>query len=431
LNIYVVRSGDSVWSIARRFGVAPSSIIDANGLRAEESLIVGQSLVIPTSERAYRVRPGDSLWSISQRFGVSVDSIVQLNDISNPAAIYPGMVIRIPENSKNYGVIETNGFIQPSTAERERDIINNVGPYLTYVTPFSHHVTAEGGLTPLRDETIIEVGRDNRVAPLLSVTNISGANFDTDLISTILNNENLQDTLINNIIKTMSQKEYYGVIIDFERIPPSDRGRYNSFLEKLVSKAHPLGYVVGTALAPKTYDVTSGAWHGAHDYASHGRIVDFVVIMTYEWGWSGGPPMAVAPLNEVRKVISYAVSVIPPNKILMGIPMYGYDWTLPYTPGGEFAESIGHQEAVNRARRYGAEIKFDEAAQSPYFNYVDEERRQHVVWFEDARSIQAKYRLVNEYGLRGVSYWTLAQPFPQNWYILNNMFEITKVIPAE
>lgn len=431
MNIYVVRSGDSVWSIARRFGVAPSSIIDANGLRAEESLIVGQSLVIPTSERAYRVRPGDSLWSISQRFGVSVDSIVQLNDISNPAAIYLGMVIRIPENSKNYGVIETNGFIQPSTAERERDIINNVGPYLTYVTPFSHHVTAEGGLTPLRDETIIEVGRDNRVAPLLSVTNISGANFDTDLISTILNNENLQDTLINNIIKTMSQKEYYGVIIDFERIPPSDRGRYNSFLEKLVSKAHPLGYVVGTALAPKTYDVTSGAWHGAHDYASHGRIVDFVVIMTYEWGWSGGPPMAVAPLNEVRKVISYAVSVIPPNKILMGIPMYGYDWTLPYTPGGEFAESIGHQEAVNRARRYGAEIKFDEAAQSPYFNYVDEERRQHVVWFEDARSIQAKYRLVNEYGLRGVSYWTLAQPFPQNWYILNNMFEITKVIPAE
>jgi hypothetical protein len=146
---------------------------------------------------------------------------------------------------------------------------------------------------------------------------------------------------------------------------------------------------------------------------------------------AGGPPMAVAPLSEVRKVINYAVSVIPSKKILMGIPMYGYDWTLPYTPGGEFAESIGHQEAVNRARRYGAEIKFDERAQSPYFNYVDEEGRQHVVWFEDARSIQAKYKLVNEYDLRGVSYWTLSQPFPQNWYILNNMFEITKVIPAE
>jgi spore germination protein len=288
LNIYVVRSGDSIWSIARRFGVIPDSILDVNGLRPEESLVVGQSLVIPSAERAYMVRPGDSIWSISQKFGVSVDSIVQLNNIVNPASIHPGMVIRIPENSKNYGVIETNGFIQPSTAERERAVVNNVGPYLTYVTPFSHHVTEQGELTPLRDETIIEAGRNNRVAPLLSVTNISGANFDTDLISAILNNENLQDTLINNIIDTMDEKEYYGVVIDFERIPPSDRERYNNFLEKLVSKAHPLGYVVGTALAPKTYDVTSGAWHGAHDYASHGRIVDFVIIMTYEWGWSGG-----------------------------------------------------------------------------------------------------------------------------------------------
>lgn len=431
MNIYVVRPGDSIWSISRRFGVPQERIIAVNALRPEQSLVAGQSLVIPTTERAYRIVPGDSLWTISQRFGISVNSIVQLNDILNPETIYPGMIIRIPENSKNYGVIETNGFIQPSTAERERAIVSDVGTYLTYITPFSHHVTEKGELVPLRDETIIEMGRNSRAAPLLSVTNISGANFDTNLISGLLNNESIQDTLIDNIIKAMDEGEYYGAVIDFERIPPSDREKYDSFLEKLVSRAHPLGYVIGTALAPKTYDVTSGAWHGAHDYASHGRIVDFVIIMTYEWGWSGGQPMAVAPLSEVRKVINYAVSVIPSKKILMGIPMYGYDWTLPYTPGGEFAESIGHQEAVNRARRYGAEIKFDERAQSPYFNYVDEEGRQHVVWFEDARSIQAKYKLVNEYDLRGVSYWTLSQPFPQNWYILNNMFEITKVIPAE
>ena len=177
MNVYVVRSGDSIWSISQRFGVTPDSIIDANDLNPQESLVIGQSLVIPTTERSYRVRPGDSIWSISQRFGVSVDSIVQLNNIVNPAVIYPGMIIRIPEKAKNYGVIETNGFIQPSTAERERVIINNVGLYLTYVTPFSHHVTIEGGLTSLRDETIIEVGRSNRIAPLLSVTNISGAIF--------------------------------------------------------------------------------------------------------------------------------------------------------------------------------------------------------------------------------------------------------------
>ena len=288
MNIYVVRPGDSIWSISRRFGVPQERIIAVNALRPEQSLVAGQSLVIPTTERAYRIVPGDSLWTISQRFGISVNSIVQLNDILNPETIYPGMIIRIPENSKNYGVIETNGFIQPSTAERERAIVSDVGTYLTYITPFSHHVTEKGELVPLRDETIIEMGRNSRAAPLLSVTNISGANFDTNLISGLLNNESIQDTLIDNIIKAMDEGEYYGAVIDFERIPPSDREKYDSFLEKLVSRAHPLGYVIGTALAPKTYDVTSGAWHGAHDYASHGRIVDFVIIMTYEWGWSGG-----------------------------------------------------------------------------------------------------------------------------------------------
>lgn len=288
MRIYVVQSGDSVWAIAKRFGVTPQSIISANALQTQPNLVVGQTLIIPSKETAYIVQAGDNLWSISKKFGVSVNSIASLNNISNPAAIYPGLVLRIPDKSKNYGVIETNAFIQPSTPEREKNLVSDVGAYLTYISPFSHHVTADGGVTPLNDQTIIDTGRKYRVAPLLSVTNLSESNFDTQLIQKILNDENLQNTLINNIIDLMRKKGYYGVLIDFERIPPESREKYNNFLRKLVGRLHPLGYVVGTALAPKTYDVKEGAWHGAHDYKAHGEIVDFVVIMTYEWGWSGG-----------------------------------------------------------------------------------------------------------------------------------------------
>lgn len=429
MRIYVVKPGDSVWGISRRFGVTPESIINANALQNSASLVVGQTLVIPTRERAYMVKMGDNLWSIARRFGVSVESIAQLNNIVNPYLIYPGLILRIPEKAKNYGYLEVNAFIQPSTPERERRILAETIQYLTYITPFSHQVTANGGLTPLNDETILQVAKENRVAPLLSVTNISGANFDTQLIDNILNSEELQQNLINNILNMIRSKGYYGVVVDFERISPENREKYNNFLRKLVAALHP-NYIVATALAPKTYDITSGAWHGAHDYRAHGEIVDFVIIMTYEWGWSGGPPMAVAPLNEVRKVINYAVSVIPPKKIMLGMPLYGYDWTLPYTPGGEFAESIGNQEAIDRARKYGAAIKYNPRAQSPYYNYRDENGNEHVVWFEDARSVEAKYKLASEYGLRGVSYWVLAQPFPQNWQVLDNMFNITKVIPG-
>ncbi len=416
-----------MWLIARNFGVTPESIIDANKLGSSPKLVVGQTLVIPSRERAYRVQPGDTIWSISRKFGVSPESIATLNNIQSPYTLYPGLVIRIPEKAKNYGYLEVNAFIQPSTPEKERRVLGEAIEYLTYVTPFSHHVTADGGVTPLDDDTILQVARDNKVATLMSVTNISGANFDTQLIDNILNNNQLQTTLINNILDIIKRKGYYGVVVDFERISPENREKYNNFLRKLVAALHP-NYIVATALAPKTYDVTTGSWHGAHDYKSHGEIVDFVIIMTYEWGWSGGPPMAVAPINEVRKVINYAVSVIPPQKIMMGMPLYGYDWTLPYMPGGEFAESIGNQEAIDRAGRYGAIIKYDEKAQSPYYNYVDQKGNEHVVWFEDARSVEAKYKLASEYNLRGVSYWVLAQPFPQNWQVLDNMFNITKVI---
>ena len=137
--------------------------------------------------------------------------------------------------------------------------------------------------------------------------------------------------------------------------------------------------------------------------------------------------MAVAPLNQVRHVLNYAVTAIPSRKILMGIPNYGYDWTLPYTPGTA-ARTISNTGAVDLAANVGAAILFDPVAQAPYFRYYDEQGRQHIVWFEDARSIQAKLRLVNEYNLGGVSYWTIGSYFPQNWLVLRSMYNIRRVI---
>lgn len=428
MTIYVVQPGDSLWSISRKFGVSAARIYAVNGLGDIPYLVIGQALVIPSTERAYLVRPGDTLWSISRKFGVSVESIARLNGISNPDMIAPGKVLRIPQLAKNYGYIETNGFIEPSTSQNEARIVNEVGAFLTYISPFSYQVNPDGSLAPFNDAALIQAARKFRVAPLMVITNFRNGNFDTGLVDAVLTNESLQQTLIASIIRVLQAKGYYGLVVDFERISPENRQAYNSFLRKLVAALRPLGYPVGTALAPKPSDYTGGAWHGAHDYRAHGEIVDFVIIMTYEWGWSGGPPYAVAPIDLVADVIRYAVSVIPSKKILMGMPLYGYDWPLPYMPGGPWAKRLSPQAAVALAARYGVVIKYDQKVQSPYFNYVDGNGVRHVVWFEDARSVQAKYLLANRYGVRGVSYWVLGLPFPQNWAVLDNMFNIVKVV---
>ena len=149
--------------------------------------------------------------------------------------------------------------------------------------------------------------------------------------------------------------------------------------------------------------------------------------MTYEWGYASSAPMAVAPINKVEQVVRFAVSQVPPDMLLMGIPLYGYDWPLPFVQGRTKAQSISPQEAVARAVRYGVDIQYSEQAQAPWYRYTDGYGIIHEVWFEDARSIQAKLALIPEYGLYGVGYWNLMRPFPQNWRVLNALYRIRTV----
>ena len=136
--------------------------------------------------------------------------------------------------------------------------------------------------------------------------------------------------------------------------------------------------------------------------------------------------MAVAPLNNVDRVLTYALTEIPREKILMGIPNYGYDWPLPYERGVTKAVTMGNLEAVRLAQRERSTILFDETAQSPYFYYNDGSR-DHVVWFEDARSIAAKLRLAFQKQLRGASYWNIMRAFPQNWAVVNSLVSVVRI----
>ena len=136
--------------------------------------------------------------------------------------------------------------------------------------------------------------------------------------------------------------------------------------------------------------------------------------------------MAVAPLNKVREVVEYALTKIPAEKINLGIPNYGYDWTLPFVRGTSKAQSIGNIEAVQIAIAQGVEIQFDTVAQSPFFTYI-QDGLTHEVWFEDVRSLLSKFELVKEYGLRGCTYWTIMQWFRANWLLLNSRFRIEKL----
>ncbi len=425
LIIHVVRAGDSLYSISRRYGVPVERIASDNELNVSESLVIGQTIVVMEGTRRHTVRAGESLYSIARQYGTTVAAIQAANQIANPAMIRPGMVLTIPSRTDKLGTIDVNGYSFPNIS---MDVLRKTLPYLTYLSIFSYEVKPDGSFRPINDEPLIAAARAANVAPLMVITNLrEGGGFDSDLAKTILTNEQVQDTLINNVIENLRAKNYTGLDIDFEYVYPENREDYNNFLRKVSSRLRPLGYSITTALAPKTAADQPGLLYEAHDYPVHGALVDHVILMTYEWGYTFGPPMAVAPITEVRKVINYAISAIPRRKILMGIPNYGYDWALPYVEGSR-ATTISNVGAVDLARREGAAIQYDQTAQAPFFNYYDDNGRQHVVWFDDARSMEARLRLVNQYNLGGVSYWTIGRFFPQNWLVLSSLYDVRKVL---
>lgn len=425
--IYTVKTRDTLQSLAQQYRISTEVILEANGMTHDEPLAAGQSLILPVGTDSHQVLPGESLWTISQKYGITLQELARVNHMTNPALILPGMRLRIPSPRKM--TIEVNGYSEPSISSSGLTASTSAASrHLTLHSPFSYQVRPDGSLSALNDQPVIKEAYRNRAAPMMVITNFDGYTFSPSLAHFILTNEGVKERLIQQVIHAMRSGSYWALNVDFAFIPAVDRERYRQFLERLTDSLHKYGYLVSTTLPPAYSPDQEGQLFEGQDYAAHGRIVDFVILMTYEWGWSGGPPMPVAPRNEVAKVLQYALSLIPASKIMLGMPLYGYDWTLPYIPGQDWAISLGSIDAVRIAAKYGASIEYDPIAASPYFGYRDEYGREHQVWFEDARSVQAKLDLVKCYHLRGVSGWVLDVPFPTFWRVLEHNFHIYKPV---
>lgn len=378
MQIYVVNEGDTVNSIAASFGVQAQTLIFDNQLVYPYSLAVGQSLLINDGE--------------------------------------------VRENRRNAVI---RGFAYPFIS---RYVLSQSLPAMSELAVFSYGFTTDGELVypALDDSELIQITYDYGAIPILTLTPFGpDGQFNNELISALINNSVAVENLINNLLAVMSYKGYLGLDIDFEFIKAEDRQAFVDFVALMTERMNANGYEVSVDLAPKTSATQQGLLYEGKDYAALGAVANSVLVMTYEWGYTYSAPMAVAPIDKVRQVIDYAITEIPSEKINMGIPNYGYDWPLPYERGVTRARTIGNVEAVQTAIQYGSQIFYDEVAQTPYFNYATN-GVEHEVWFEDARSLQAKMNLVYEYNLRGISYWQIMQLFRVNWLLIENNFIVRK-----
>ena len=367
----------------------------------------------------YVVLPGDTVDQIAGKFSVSPESIIWNNQLVFPYPLAVGQALLIGEFSgeEQQRKLDAGGYAYTYISNW---VLRQTIPYLNRLFVFSYGFTEEGEVVypPRDDEWMVRIAREAGSLPVLTLTPLGpDGMFNNNLIHQVVTEETRTNRLLNELVGIMKEKRYGGIDIDFEYILAEDRDYFTAFVEQTAEIMHENGFVVTVALVPKTSADQKGLLYEGKDYGALARAADEVLLMTYEWGYKYGPPMAVAPLNMVRRVVDYAVTEIEPGKINLGIPNYGYDWPLPFVRGETQARTIGNVEAVQIAINYGAEIQFDEMARSPYFYYTDEEGTEHVVWFEDVRSLQEKYNLLPEYGLKGIGVWQIMRWFRAMWLL--------------
>lgn len=424
--IHVVQSGETIYSISEYYKISADRLIMENGITNPENLAIGQTIVIVQPETTYKVRPGDSLESIAQQYNVSPMEILRNNPfLSDQEQLYAGETIVIQYQTGRTRSIITGGY---TFCYIDRSVLIKTLPFLSYLTIFNYRATAEGEIIPAADDTeLIQLAVSYDVSPIMFVSTITGDGMvNREVNYFILNNPQIQDMLIQNSLQIIKEKGYHGINIYIDDINYDNIDRLSQYLKRAYQVFHSEGYRMLITITPVTNVDSTGMSFDQLDYSKLSEYVDGIIFASYEWARTFGYPSSIFPVNLLKDLLNYVVTIIPPEKIFLGVTTAGYDWTLPYIPGATGATVVTNNDAVQIAAENNIAIQFNEPAQSPFFYYMDSDEILHVIWFKDARSFDARAMLVPEFNLQGLSFWTIMKFDAQMWFVINTQYYIQK-----
>ncbi|SEU00635.1 LysM peptidoglycan-binding domain-containing protein [Lacrimispora sphenoides] len=427
MNLHVVQPGETINSIAEYYNIPVDRLILENGIANPENLATGQTIVIVQPEVLYTVQAGDSLESIAKQHGTTPMELLRNNPyLSNMEFLYAGETIVISYQTNRKRTISTIGY---TFSYIDRSVLIKTLPFLTYLTIFNYRTTSEGEIISNADDTeIIQLAKAFDVAPMMFISTMTEEGIvSREVTYNIINNPTVQDRFIENALYILRTKGFYGINIYAENVTNGNIDSIAAYLKKASAIFHSEGYKVLVTITPATNVDIPGVNFERLDYSKLSEYADGIIFSSYDWARSYSYPSAIFPVNILRELLDYVVSIIPSEKIFLGVTALGYDWTLPYVPGATEAVVISNNSAVQIAAENNIPIQFNEVAQSSYFYYIDSDGILHVVWFKDARSFNARAGLIEEYNLQGISIWTIMRFDTRMWLIINTQYYIQKL----
>ncbi|MDF2539113.1 MAG: hypothetical protein K0S76_2134 [Herbinix sp.] len=428
MQIHVVLQGETIATIADRYGISAEKIILDNEIRSPGNLVVGQSLVIAFPEQTYTVQEGDTLQGIADSTNITLEQLYRNNPVLvDREYIYPGETLVISYNNTK-GQMTIHGNLFPFI---NRVTLRKALPYLTYASVINYTATREGDvLTYYDDSEVLAIIKDYGVMPLMLLTTLTiqgeaniGIEYD------ILLSEDFQNKQIENILTIIKNKGYYGINISFQYINITTIGLYERYLANIYQRLNQEGYYVFVTISPG--DIINEITLDPVNYSIINQLTHNIIFNSYEWFININPPSPITSISDISIFLDYISTIISPDKVIIGIPTIGYDWQLPFVAGISRVNLLSYTNAVEMARNVGAIIQFDETSQTPYYIYyvsIYDNQIQHIVWFIDARSINSLLDLANERNLLGTGIWNIMENNPQLWLLINTQYEIIKVM---
>ena len=426
MTIHVVQTGETINTIAEQYKVSAERLILENGIINPNDLVVGQTIVIVQPLISYTIQEGDSLSEIAARYEISLIQIYRNNPfLANREYIYPGETIILSYDSEKLRSIQTSGYAYSFV---NKEVLRTTLPFLTYLTIFDYRQTADGGIIEPDDQEVIDIAKEYGVAPMmLASTQTDQGDSSLEIARTLLNTPELQDYYIDNIVSVLKRKGFYGLNQYFQFYGLENQELYINYGRNLSIRLRGEGFRLEVTITPTEEVGVSGIVYENIDYSLIAQYTDALTILTYNWGVSYGPPASSTPANLIEGAITNITTTVPPEKVFLGLPVIGYIWSLPYIPGHSIANAIAPTIAIEIAVDNKVNIQYNEISQAAYYFFFMNEDQLYNVWFKDARSIEAFSNLVIQFGLQGLSIWSIMFFYTQMWFVINNLFAIERV----
>ncbi|NMP21448.1 glycosyl hydrolase family 18 protein [Sulfobacillus harzensis] len=353
-------------------------------------LLVAVSMIVGPWARAVRGWDRALLGGVEKSKGaVAISLTARTSHAAGPVnGLPPGMVLGY--------------FYDPGNAPGATAMLQHYLSVLTGIIPFWYQISANGMISGSTDPSVLKLAEQHNLWTFALVQNMAGQS----VFGRLLNSPTARERAIDNMLTLVEANGYNGINLDWEGIAPQDRHQFTTFVEALATTFHRHGYYVTLSLPAETADQPNNSWTGAYNYRALGKAADLLMIMAYDQHYAGGSPGPIASPSWVKKVLDYTISAVPPSKVVLGIPGYGYDWS-----GSGTAAALSYSQAESLAKQYGA------SSSSNHFEYL-QNGQVHSVWFENTQSLLNKINLVSGYELRGVALWRLGIEDPKIWNFL-------------